>query len=75
MKPGTDDGIHIVSTLSRTRDGGACAECGEDYQGDFGTDTPNPDRGYRVVAKHNFGDVDPFDLCPDCYESHMESRP
>ena len=75
MRPG-NNGIHnILETLGRTRDGGSCAECDGDYQGDFGTDVPNPDRGYRVIAVYNFGDKDLFHLCPDCYESHTETRP
>jgi hypothetical protein len=70
MRPGNDDGVHIIETLGRTRDGGSCAECDRGYLGDYG----DRKRGYRVIAVHNFGDKDLFHLCPDCYESNTESR-
>jgi hypothetical protein len=61
--------MRVERTLGRTRDGGSCAECDDGYCG-----APYANRGYRVLASSEPGVVEPFNLCPECYESHMESR-
>ena len=60
----------VERTLGRTRDGGSCAECNDDYCG-----APYPNRGYRVLASSERGVIEPFNVCKSCYESLTEERP
>jgi hypothetical protein len=57
--------VRIERVLGQVENGGSCARCGADYRGRPFTEQ----RGVRALAEAEPGVVEPFNLCPDCFEA------
>jgi len=61
--------LTIVDRLGLVRDGGSCSVCDGDYTG-----SPYSwERGVRVLASSEPGIVEPYNMCPSCYD-RLETR-